>query len=313
MEAECGILGRQMGVPRIRLADPGPEVSRLALGFWRLAGWGLGTTETLGLIEAALDEGVTTFDHADIYGDYTCEGLFGRALALRPELRERMELVTKCGIMLVSERRPGRALQHYDTSRRHILESVDNSLLELRTDRIDLLLVHRPDPLMDPDEIAAAFAELRQAGKVLYFGVSNFTAAQFETLAARSPVPLVTNQIEMSPLYLAAWEDGTLDQCQRLRIAPMAWSPLAGGRLFHGEEERARRVRGMLSELADELGARPDQVALAWLLSHPAGIVPILGSGRLERLRAAVAACDLSLGREPWFRLWTASTGEDVP
>ena len=302
-----------MSVPRVRLAASGPEVSRLALGLWRLADWGLDTAGILARIEAVLDLGISTFDHADIYGDHTCEGLFGGALARRPELRERMELVTKCGIKLVSERRPGRRLKHYDTSRGHIVESVEASLRELRTDRVDLLLLHRPDPLLDPDEVAAAFGELRDAGKALHFGVSNFTAAQLEMLAARLPMPLVTNQIEISPLELGAWRDGTLDQCLRQGIAPMAWGPLAGGRLFHGDDERARRVRPVLGELAAEAGAGPDQLALAWLLAHPAGIVPILGTGRPERLRAAAAACDLRVSREQWFRLWTASTGEEVP
>ena len=302
-----------MGVPRRSLAATGPEVSRLVLGLWRAADRGFSPKELLALVEGALELGITTFDHADIYGDHTCEGLFGEALALRPELRERMELVTKCGIKLVSDRRPGRRLKHYDTGREHILESVERSLVELRTDRIDLLLLHRPDPLMDPDEVAAAFEELHRAGKVLHFGVSNFTASQLQALAARTARPLVTNQVEISPLALAAWRDGTLDQCQRLRLSPMAWSPLAGGRLFDGEDERARRVRRELGELAGELGAGPDQVALAWLLAHPAGIVPILGSGRLERLRGAAAACALRLDRESWFRVWTASTGEEVP
>ena len=302
-----------MTVPRTRLAGDGPELSRLALGLWRLADRRPGTSETVELIEAALELGITTFDHADIYGDHTCEGLFGAALGRRPELRQGMELVTKCGIKLVSERRPGRRIKHYDTGRAHILASVETSLRELRTDRIDLLLLHRPDPLLDPDEVAAAFGELRSAGKVLHFGVSNFTAQQLEMLAARLPVPLVTNQIEISPLALGAWRDGTLDQCLRRRIAPMAWSPLAGGRLSQGEDERARRVRRMLGELAGELGAGPDQVAVAWLLAHPARIVPILGSGNRERIGAAAAACGLSFDRERWFRLWTASTGEDVP
>ena len=302
-----------MQVPRIRLAADGPEVSRLALGLWRLADWGMGTDDLAARIEAALDLGITTFDHADIYGDHSCEGLFGAALARRPELRQRMELVTKCGIKLVSDRRPGRGLKHYDTGRRHILESVETSLRELRTDRLELLLLHRPDPLLDPDEVAAAFDELRRAGKVRHFGVSNFTVAQLDSLAARLPMPLVTNQIEISPLALGAWRDGTLDQCLRRRMAPMAWSPLAGGRLFHGEDERARRVRRTLGELAAELDAGADQVALAWLLAHPAGIVPILGSGSLGRLRAAAAAGALRLEREQWFRLWTASTGEEVP
>lgn len=302
-----------MSVPRIHLAAAGPEVSRLALGVWRLADWRLSAEELLDLIEAAVELGITTFDHADIYGDHTCEGLFGQALSLRPELRDRLELVTKCGIKLVSDRRPGRRIKHYDTSRRHIVASVEQSLRELRTDRVELLLLHRPDPLLDPDEVGTAFDELRRAGKVLHFGVSNFGPSQLEMLAGRLPVPLVTNQFEISPLRLAAWRDGTLEQCQRLRMAPMAWSPLAGGALFAGQEERARRVRWVLGELAEELGAAPDQVALAWLLAHPAGIVPVVGSRRVERLRSAAAATGLSLDREQWFRLWTASTGEEVP
>ncbi len=302
-----------MSVPRIELAAAGPQLSRLVLGMWRLADWRLGTDELLALIEASVELGITTFDHADIYGDHTCEGLFGQALRRRPELRQRMELVTKCGIKPVSANRPGHGVTHYDTRREHILRSVESSLRALGTDRIDLLLLHRPDLLLDPDEIAAAVGALRDAGKVGHFGVSNFTASQVDMLTARLPFPVVTNQIEISPLAIGAWSDGTLDQCQRLRIAPMAWSPLAGGRLFHGRDERHRRVRRVLGELAAELDAGADQVALAWLLAHPAGILPILGTGKLDRIRAAVAACDLSLVRQQWFRLWTASTGEEVP
>lgn len=302
-----------MSVPRVQLTAQGPELSQLALGLWRLPEWGLSAGELADRIESCLDLGITTFDHADIYGDYTCEGLFGEALGRRPGLRDRLELVTKCGIKLVSERRPGHQLKHYDTGRRHILESVETSLRQLRTDRIDLLLLHRPDPLLDADEVAAAFTELRQAGKVRQFGVSNFSAAQFDALAARLPLPLVTHQIEISLLELGAWGNGTLDQCQRLGIAPMAWSPLAAGRLFDDWDERTRRLRRALVTVAGELDAEPDQVALAWLLAHPAGIVPILGSGKEHRLRAAAAACGLELDRQQWFRLWTTSTGAQVP
>jgi predicted oxidoreductase len=280
----------------------------------RLAEWGLTARELLGLVERCLDLGLTTFDHADIYGGYTCEARFGEALALAPGLRQRMQLVTKCGIKLVSANRPAHQRHIYDTGRAHILASAEASLRQLRVDDLDVLLIHRPDPLMDADEIAEAFASLRQAGKVRHFGVSNFTPDQFELLRERLPFPLVTNQIEASVLRLEPFLDGTLDQAQRLRCAPLAWSPLAGGRLFAGGEPRAERVRAALEEVGRQLGeAALDQVALAWLLRHPARIVPVLGTGKIERLAAAVAALELQLTREQWFAVWTASAGADIP
>ncbi len=303
-----------MTVSPIDLTNNGPRFSRLVAGMWRLASWGLSDAELLDLVHVCLDLGITTFDHADIYGDYTCEALFGRALALEPGLRQKMQLVTKCGIKLVSVNRPEHSLKHYDTSRRHIVAAAENSLRVLRTDHVDLLLIHRPDPLMDADEIAAAFTELREAGKVLHFGVSNFTPWQFDLLASRLDFPLVTNQVEVSVLHLDALHDGTLDQCQRLGVAPMAWSPLGGGRLFRGEGERVARVRQALAEVGAELGdASPDQVALAWLLRHPAHIMPVLGSGKAEHIRSAAQAEDLKLNREQWFAIWTASAGGEIP
>jgi predicted oxidoreductase len=225
-----------------------------------------------------------------------------------------MQLVTKCGIKLVSERRPAHGLKHYDTSRAHIVASVENSLRALHTDRLDLLLIHRPDPLLDADEVARAFAELRQAGKVLHFGVSNFTPGQFELLASRLEFPLVTNQVELSVMHLDALHDGTADQCQRLGIAPMAWSPLGGGRLFRADGEQAVRVRRALETVGEALGgATADQVALAWILRHPARFLPILGTGRLDRIRRAAEAEGLALSREQWFTIWTASAGHEVP
>lgn len=211
-----------MAVSQTNLAKGGPRCSRLVAGLWRLASWGLRDAELLDLIHACLDLGITTFDHADIYGGYTNEELFGRALALEPALRERMQLVTKCGIKLVSAHRPAHTFHCYDTSQAHIVASVENSLRLLGTDCLDLLLIHRPDPLLDADEMAEAFAALRQAGKVLHFGVSNFTPWQFDLLASRLDFPLVTNQVEVSVLHLETLHDGTLDQCQRLGIAPMA-------------------------------------------------------------------------------------------
>ena len=303
-----------MSVSQIDMAEGGPRVSRLALGFWRLAGWGLSDAELLDLIRASLDLGITTFDHADIYGDHTCQELFGRALALEPALRERMRIVTKCSIMLASPSRPQHTIKHYDTSRVHIIASAEESLQTLGTDHIDLLLIHRPDVLMDPDEVAEAFTALRQSGKVLHFGVSNFTPPQFDLLASRLDFALVTNQIEVSVLSLDLLHDGTVDQCLQRGIAPMVWSPLAGGRIFSEDSERAARVRQVLQAVGQDLGGAPlDQVALAWVLTHPARFVPILGSGKIDRIRSAVKAEALRLSREQWFAIWSASTGTPVP
>jgi predicted oxidoreductase len=303
-----------MTVSRIQLTGSGPEFSRLVAGVWRLGEWGMDTRALLGFIHGCLDLGITTFDNADIYGGYTCEGLFGAALAAEPGLRDRLELVTKCGIQLVTGNRPDNRVHHYDTSRAHIVAAAENSLRELNTDRLDLLLIHRPDPLLDADEVAEAFGALWAAGKARHFGVSNFLPWQFDLLQSRLDFPLVTNQIELSVLYLDPLHDGTLDQAQRLRVPPMAWSPLAGGRLFDAHDERAGRVRAALERVGQELGgAAVDQVALAWLLRHPARVLPVLGSGRVERIHAAALAEGLRLDRQQWFAIWEASAGREVP
>lgn len=299
---------------RVQLAASGPTFSRIVPGLMRLNQWGLSRAQLADWIQTCVEMGVTTFDHADIYGGYTCEALFGQALAERPALRDQIELVTKCGIRLATASHPENTLPHYDTSRAHIIASVENSLRSLHTDHIDLLLIHRPDPLLDADEVAAAFSELRQAGKALHFGVSNFTPFQLDLLAARLDFPLVTNQIELSALHLDALHDGTLDQCQRLRIAPMAWSPVGGGELFTGAGERAVRVRDTLKQIGDALGgAGVDQVALAWVMAHPSQALPVLGTGNLDRIRAAVQAEAITLTRQQWFTIWVASAGHNVP
>ncbi len=303
-----------MAVSQISLRAHGPIVSRIVFGAWRLNTWNLSTRQLLDLLHTCVEVGITTIDHADIYGGYSCEGLFGAALREEPGLRAQLELVSKCGIKLVSPNRPAHTLKMYDTSRTHILASVENSLRELHTDYLDLLLLHRPDPFMDADETAGALGDLVKSGKVRHVGVSNFTPSQFELLESRLSVPLVTNQIEMSVLKLNAFLDGSLDHCQRLKIAPMAWSPMGGGTLFSGTTPQAERVRATLTEIAKEIcAASIDQVALAWLLCHPALIVPILGTGKAERVRAAAAAAQLKLSREQWFKIWIASTGANVP
>jgi predicted oxidoreductase len=301
-------------VPQIDVASDGPRFSRLVAGLWRLAEWEMSPNDLVGWIEECLGMGITTFDHADIYGDYLCERLFGEALAAKPSLREKMQIVTKCGIKLVSRYRPENAVQYYDTSKAHIIGAVENSLEMLRTDHIDLLMIHRPDPLMNADEVAEAFDELRRAGKALHFGVSNFTPWQYELLSSRLDYPLVTNQVEISVMNLAALHDGTVDQCQQYRISPMAWSPFGGGELFQSDSEKAVRVRRALTAVGDELGGvSVDQVALAWIFTHPARILPVLGTGKIDRIKAAAAAEGLSLSRQQWFAVWIASMGHEVP
>ena len=303
-----------MTVSHIPLTADGPTFSRLVLGLGNLAEWQLNDAQLLGLLQVAFDLGITTLDHADIYGDHRCEMLLGRALASEPTLRQRLQFVGKCGIKPASPNRPENRVKHYDTSKVHILASVESSLRDLGTDYLDLLLLHRPDPLMNPDEVTEAFSDLRQAGKVRHFGVSNFTPWQVHLLGSRLPFPLVTNQVELSPLALDVLHDGTLDQCMRLGMTPMVWSPLAGGRLFTSDEPPARRVRQALRDIGEELGtASLDQVALAWLFTHPANVLPVLGSNNLEHLRSAAAAASMRLTRQQWFQIWQASAWRPVP
>jgi predicted oxidoreductase len=290
----------------------GPECSRIALGLWRLTEWDPGAAALAEFLDRCLDLGVTTFDHADIYGDYAAESLFGAAIARNPGLRNRMEVVSKCGIRLGSARGLGATIKHYDTGRAHIRASVERSLANLHTDHLDLLLLHRPDPFMDPDETAEALAEMVREGKVKHCGVSNFAPSQFDLLASRLDIPLVTNQIEASVLHQSPFTDGTLDHCQRLRIAPMAWSPLAGGRIFDPADSVGARVRPVLEQIGRELEAPADQVALAWLAVHPARFVIVVGTGRFERVVGAVRALELKLTREQWFRIHTAAIGRNV-
>lgn len=300
------------------LCTDGPLLSPLVAGAWRLADWGWSPQQRLRWIEENLALGVTSFDHADIYGGYTVEALFGEALALQPSLRERLQLVDKCGIKLVSPQRPAHRVKSYDTSGGHIVASVEHSLRALHTDRLDLLLIHRPDALLDADEVAHTFATLKREGKVLHFGVSNFLPWQFELLdaaMARQGLRLVTNQVELHPLHVAPLHDGTLDQAQRLGFRPMIWSPLAGGRLVAepGDDAAARRVQAELQRQAEAHRVSPTAMALAWLMRHPARPVPVTGSRRIEAMKDAVAALGVQLDRESWHALWQAGQGVEVP
>ncbi len=301
-------------IMKVRLAENGPELSRIALGMMRSISWGLSPSALLDLVTRSVEAGVSTFDHADIYGDHSCEEFFGKAISSAPALRSKIQIVTKCGIMLVSEKNPGCRLKHYDTSKRHIIRSAENSLKKLGTDYIDLLLIHRPDPLMDPDGISEAFAELNRSGKVLHFGVSNFSPSQYLMLSSRIDIPLVTNQVECSVLHTGPFEDGTLDSCILGGVRPMAWAPFGGGRLFGDGSPRVKKIRGALEGIGKSHGGLSiDIVALAWLIRHPAGILPVIGTGNVDRILRSIRAVDLVISREEWFQVWTASKGAAVP
>jgi len=286
------------------------NLSRIVAGMWRMTEWDMTPQQRLAFVEQCIALGVTSFDHADIYGGYGVEGLFGEALALKPSLREQIQIVSKCGIKLISGRRPTHTIQHYDTSSAHIVASVENSLKELRTDYLDLLLIHRPDPLMDFDEVANTFQRLRSEGKVKEFGVSNFSRHQFETLNKR--VPLVTNQVEFSPLHLEPMFDETFDGLQDLGVQPMIWSPLGGGRLFTAGDEQGERLRLKIKEVADELNRPFASVVFAWIMQLPCRPVPLTGSGRIESIEVAVEATQFALSRPQWFEILRAARGHEV-
>lgn len=290
-------------------------IDELVLGFWRLLDWKVAPEQSLTFLEEAIAAGVTHTDHADIYGEYGCESEFGKVLALKPSIRDEIKIITKCGIKpaFPSLGLAGQA-NHYDSSAQHIIASAQQSLKHFNTDRLDVLLIHRPDYLMHADEVANAFNTLKQNGDVLDFGVSNFTPSQLSLLQSRLDFELVTNQVEFSPYEMKALDDGTLDQCQLLDIKPMCWSPLAGGMLFDEKNEKAIRLRHVLEQVGSEIGASSiDQVVYAWLLMHPSSPSVVLGTGNIERVKLAVAAKQLKLSREQWYRIWQGSTGHSVP
>lgn len=290
------------------------EFSRIVQGYWRLMDWNISDYELVKLIEEAYDLGITTVDHADIYGNFCCEEKFGNALKIKKGLREKLQLVTKCGIKFPSENRPENKSHCYDTSKEHIIKSAERSLKNFNTDYLDVLLIHRVDALLNPEEVAEAFTKLKREGKVRYFGVSNFLPAQFNMLNSYLEDSLVTNQVEISPLCLDSFENGTLDLMLEKRIKPMAWSPLAGGRLFKANDEKSLRVQKVLNKIKDEVSAKGiDEVVYAWLLMHPSNIMPIVGSGKIDRIKAAIRATEINLSRDQWFEIYVASRGIDIP
>lgn len=290
------------------------EFSRIVHGYWRLMDWNISDDELVKLIEEAYDLGITTVDHADIYGNFCCEEKFGNALKIKKGLREKLQIVTKCGIKFPSANRPENKSHCYDTSKEHIIKSAERSLKNFNTDYLDLLLIHRVDALLNPEEVAEAFRKLKNEGKVRYFGVSNFLPAQFNMLNSYLDDSLATNQVEISPLCLDAFENGTLDLMLEKRVKPMAWSPLAGGRIFKANDEKSLRVQKVLNKIKEEVSAKDiDEVVYAWILMHPSNIIPIVGSGKIDRIKASIRATEIKLSRDQWFEIYVASRGVDIP
>ncbi len=293
-----------------RVSLGGITVSRLVYGMWRLgddADTSSGHVQAK--VEACLDQGITTMDQADIYGGYTAEALLGAALRAAPALRDRIEIVTKCDIVAPVGRHSGARVKHYDTSAAHITASVEASLREMATDRIDLLLIHRPDPLMDHHETGRALDALVGGGKVRAAGVSNFRPWDFTLLQSAMSTPLVTNQIELSLNCREPFTNGDLAFLQERAVAPMAWSPLAGG---HLRAEANDGLSARLDALGKAAGTDWTAVAVAWLLHHPAGVIPVLGTNTLSRIAAISDALRVPMDRQTWFELLTLAQGHEV-
>lgn len=303
-------------IHRASLSPDGPEVSQLVYGTWRILDdyAPASTHELTQRFEACIELGITTLDTAEIYGEYQVEEAIGKVFKAVPELRDRMEVVTKCGIDVPSNEKSRARVCHYNATAENIVRSAEKSLRLLHLDRIDLFLVHRPDWLTPADETASGLNRLIEEGKILRAGVSNYSAAQFELLDSRVEKPLVTNQVEISLLSMGAMDDGTLNQCERLRIRPMAWSPLGGGRLFDPENNAALRVRRCMEEMRERYGgATDDALAFAWVMALPSRPVGVIGTNKVERIRSTAPASEIELDRQDWYALWEAAKGESVP
>ena len=294
---------------RIELAQ-GLSFSQLVYGMWRLADDSDTSVKHVDAkINAALDQGITTFDQADIYGGYTAEAVMGTALKANPSLRQRMEIVSKCDIVIDAGRHSGARVKHYNTTAAHINASVDASLAEMGVDEIDVLLVHRPDPFMDHHETGAALDALVDAGKVRAVGVSNFRPWDWNLLQSAMRHPLVTNQIELSLKHIAPFTNGDLAFHQQHGHVVMAWSPLGGGDLMTASNELTHR----LDSIAKRSGVDRAAVATAFLLAHPAKITPVLGTNNLDRISSISAEETVQLDRQDWFSLYEAALGSEVP
>ena len=275
---------------------------------WGIWGKGFNSEEIISLMHTCINNGITTFDHADIYGGYTTEDDFGNAFKQSNINRDNIQLISKCGIAYVSSNRKNK-IKHYNYSKNYIITSVETSLKNLKTEYLDTFLLHRPSPLMEPNEIMEAIAKLGQEGKIKSFGVSNFTPSQVSLIS--SEVPVEINQIDFSLTQNSSMFDGTLDQMMTNKITPMAWSPL--GIVFKEDTEQTRRIHKCLGSLLDKYKATEDQLLLAWILKHPSNIHPVIGTTNKKRIKDASDALNINLELEDWFSILIASQGHKVP
>jgi len=275
---------------------------------WGIWDKNLNTKEMDNIIHLCLENKITTFDHADIYGDYTTEADFGKALVSSKIDRTKIQLISKCGIQMVTKNR-NNSIKHYEYSKDYIIWSVENSLKNLATEYLDVLLLHRPSPLMQADEIAEAVTQLKADGKIVDFGLSNFTASQTELIRQKTEVSF--NQIQFSATHHEAMLDGSLDYMQTNDIRPMSWNPL--GSVFREDNEQTRRMKKLLAQLVAKYGVGSDTILLSWILQHPAQIIPIAGTVNVARIQALMKATELPLEKEDWFAIWSGSMGKNVP
>jgi len=276
---------------------------------WGIWDKNLNTKEFTHLINLFIENGITTFDHADIYGGYTTEAAFGKALSESKIDRKKIQLITKCGIQYTTENRPNNWIKHYEYSKDYIIWSAENSLKNLQTDYLDVLLLHRPSPLMQADEIAEAVSKLKADGKILSFGVSNFTSSQTELLRQNTEISF--NQVQFSATHHEAMLDGSFDYMQIHNIKPMAWNPL--GTVFRENTDQTFRLRQLLAKLVEKYHIGSDIILLAWIMQHPAGISPVAGTVNSGRIQQLMKAKSLVLDKQDWFAIWTESMGNKVP
>jgi predicted oxidoreductase len=275
---------------------------------WGVWGKDCNTKQMIELMNCCLENNITTFDHADIYGDYTTESAFGNAFSTSKIDRNRIQLISKCGIQMQSEKR-GNIVKHYDYSTAYIIWSVEQSLRNLKTDYLDLLLLHRPSPLMKADDIAEAIEKLKQDGKIIDFGVSNFTPLQTDLIEAKTKINY--NQIRFSITHLEAMLDGSLDHMQTHNITPMCWSPL--GTVFKKDDEQAYRVKQLATDFSLKYNVPVDVILLTWILKHPSGILPVCGTADPSRIANLMKATTVEMELQDWFALWSESSGVPVP
>jgi predicted oxidoreductase len=267
----------------------------------------LNTQEMIHLINICIENKITTFDHADIYGGYTTEAEFGKAFGESKISRDKLQLISKCGIQLEGSRT--NKIKHYDYSKEYIIWSVENSLKNLQTDYLDVLLLHRPCPLMVADEIAEAVEKLKSDGKIIDFGLSNFTTSQTELI--RSKTEISYNQIQFSATHHEPMLDGSLDYMQTHNIRPMSWNPL--GTVFREDSDQTRRLKKLLAQLVEKYEVGSDTILLAWILKHPSNVLPVAGTVNIARIQALMKAVELNLDQQDWFAIWTESMGNKVP